>query len=76
MTGVLVGLGVLDFGRFIVARWCSAILGNMGPDAIRVDQREGGEVRWVQRAVAAMVQWPHSCCGDDRTGRRTRCFKH
>jgi crotonobetainyl-CoA:carnitine CoA-transferase CaiB-like acyl-CoA transferase len=46
--GVLDGLRVLDYGRFIAAPWCSAILADMGADVIRVEKREGGEDRWVQ----------------------------
>jgi crotonobetainyl-CoA:carnitine CoA-transferase CaiB-like acyl-CoA transferase len=46
--GVLDGIKVLDFGRFIAAPWCSAILADMGADVIRVEKREGGEDRWVQ----------------------------
>jgi crotonobetainyl-CoA:carnitine CoA-transferase CaiB-like acyl-CoA transferase len=45
---VLAGIRVLDFGRFIAAPWCSALLGDMGADVIRVEKREGGEDRWVQ----------------------------
>ena len=49
MTGaVLAGMRVLDYGRFIAAPWCSAILADMGADVIRVEKREGGEDRWVQ----------------------------
>ena len=45
---VLDGLRVLDFGRFIAAPWCSALLADMGADVIRVEKRDGGEDRWVQ----------------------------
>ena len=49
MTGaVLEGIRVLDYGRFIAAPWCSAILADMGADVIRVEKRDGGEDRWVQ----------------------------
>lgn len=48
MPGVLDGIRVLDYGRFIAAPWCSAILADMGADVLRVEKREGGEDRWVQ----------------------------
>jgi crotonobetainyl-CoA:carnitine CoA-transferase CaiB-like acyl-CoA transferase len=47
-VSVLQGIRVLDYGRFIAAPWCSAILADMGADVIRVEKREGGEDRWVQ----------------------------
>jgi crotonobetainyl-CoA:carnitine CoA-transferase CaiB-like acyl-CoA transferase len=47
-SGVLDGIRVLDYGRFIAAPWCSAILADMGAEVLRVEKREGGEDRWVQ----------------------------
>src|SRR5882757_1110993 len=52
MASLLSGIRVLDFGRFIAAPWCSAILGDMGADVIRIEKREGGEDRWVQPVAA------------------------
>ena len=46
--GVLDGVRVLDYGRFIAAPWCTALLADMGADVLRVEKREGGEDRWVQ----------------------------
>lgn len=48
---VLKGIRVLDFGRYIAAPWCSAILADMGADVIRIEKREGGEDRWVQAVI-------------------------
>lgn len=48
MVGVLDGIRVLDYGRFIAAPWCSALLADMGADVLRVEKRDGGEDRWVQ----------------------------
>ena len=50
---VLDGLRVLDYGRFIAAPWCSAILADMGADVVRVEKREGGEDRFVQAVTAS-----------------------
>lgn len=50
--GVLDGVRVLDFGRFIAAPWCSALLADMGADVVRIEKREGGEDRWVQSVTA------------------------
>jgi crotonobetainyl-CoA:carnitine CoA-transferase CaiB-like acyl-CoA transferase len=47
MSGVLDGIRVLDFGRYIAGPWCAALLGDLGAEVIRVERREGSEDRWV-----------------------------
>ncbi|NKB59946.1 MAG: CoA transferase [Alphaproteobacteria bacterium] len=47
MGGVLDGIRVLDFGRFIAGPWCGALLGDFGADVIRIDKRGGGEDRGI-----------------------------
>ena len=46
MTGVLDGIRVLDFGRYIAGPYCAALLGEFGADVIRVEKREGSEDRY------------------------------
>ena len=45
MTGVLDGIRVLDFGRYIAGPFCAALLGDMGAEVIRIERLEGGEDR-------------------------------
>lgn len=50
-SGVLSGVRVLDFGRYIAGPYCAALLGDLGADVIRIEKREGSEDRFVQPIV-------------------------
>lgn len=45
MAGVLDGIRVLDFGRYIAGPFCAALLGDLGAEVIRIERRGGGEDR-------------------------------
>jgi crotonobetainyl-CoA:carnitine CoA-transferase CaiB-like acyl-CoA transferase len=45
VAGVLDGIRVLDFGRYIAGPFCAALLGDLGAEVIRIERREGGEDR-------------------------------
>ncbi len=49
MSGVLEGIRVLDFGRYIAGPWCAALLGDFGAEVIRVEKIGGGEDRFINR---------------------------
>ena len=43
MAGVLEGVRVLDFGRYIAGPYCAALLAEHGAEVIRIEKREGSE---------------------------------
>ena len=47
MTGVLDGIRVLDFGRYIAGPFCGMLLGDMGAEVIRIDKLSGSEDRYL-----------------------------
>ena len=46
--GVLEGVRVLDFGRYIAGPYCAALLADLGAEVIRIERRDGSEDRFVQ----------------------------
>ncbi|MFI5314947.1 MAG: CaiB/BaiF CoA transferase family protein, partial [Myxococcota bacterium] len=50
--GILDGIRVLDFGRYIAGPWCGALLGDLGAEVIRIEKRRGSEDRFVGPVAA------------------------
>jgi crotonobetainyl-CoA:carnitine CoA-transferase CaiB-like acyl-CoA transferase len=46
VAGVLDGIRVLDFGRYIAGPYCATLLAEHGADVIRIEKREGSEDRF------------------------------
>src|SRR5262249_32784535 len=45
LSGVLEGVRVLDFGRYIAGPFCAALLADLGAEVIRIERLGGGEDR-------------------------------
>lgn len=45
--GILSGIKVLDFGRYIAGPYCAALLADHGAEVIRIDKRGGSEDRFT-----------------------------
>jgi len=51
VVGVLDGIKVLDFGRYIAGPYCATLLADMGADVIRIEKCDGSEDRFVQPVI-------------------------
>ncbi len=47
MAGILAGLRVVDFGRYISGPFCATLLGDLGAEVIRVEKLNGSEDRYT-----------------------------
>lgn len=47
MTGILDGIRILDFGRYIAGPFCATLLADLGADVIRLEKVSGGEDRYT-----------------------------
>lgn len=68
MSGVLDGIRVLDFGRFIAGPYCGALLADLGADVIRVERVEGGEDRFVTPVTSDGVGPMYLQCNRGKRG--------
>ena len=50
MGGVLDGIRVLDFGRYIAGPYCATLLADMGAEVIRIEKLDGSEDRYTAPA--------------------------
>jgi crotonobetainyl-CoA:carnitine CoA-transferase CaiB-like acyl-CoA transferase len=58
VAGVLEGIRVLDFGRYIAGPFCAALLGDLGAEVIRVERIGGGEDRGMIPVGAGPASGP------------------
>jgi len=52
MSGILSGIRVLDFGRYIAGPFCAALLADHGAEVIRVEPASGSDDRYVMPITA------------------------
>lgn len=45
--GILEGVRVLDFGRYVAGPYCATLLGYLGAEVIRIEKRDGSEDRYI-----------------------------
>ncbi|MGH7031740.1 MAG: CoA transferase, partial [Stellaceae bacterium] len=58
MSGVLDGIRVLDFGRYIAGPYCAAMLADLGAEVIRIERLGGGEDRFFIPVGAGAASGP------------------
>jgi crotonobetainyl-CoA:carnitine CoA-transferase CaiB-like acyl-CoA transferase len=58
VAGVLEGIRVLDFGRYIAGPFCAALLGDLGAEVIRIERIGGGEDRGMIPVGAGRAMEP------------------
>ena len=46
-AGILEGIRVLDFGRYVAGPYCATLLGYLGAEVIRIEKIDGGEDRYI-----------------------------
>jgi crotonobetainyl-CoA:carnitine CoA-transferase CaiB-like acyl-CoA transferase len=51
MAGILEGIRVLDFGRYIAGPYCASLLADLGADVVRVERLQGGDDRYLMPAT-------------------------
>ncbi len=66
--GVLDGVRVLDFGRYIAGPYCGALLADLGADVIRVERVDGSEDRWVTPVTSDGVGAIYLQCNRGKRG--------
>jgi len=54
VAGVLEGIRILDFGRYIAGAFCAALLGDLGAEVIRIERISGGEDRGIIRRLRCL----------------------
>lgn len=53
MAGILQGIKVLDFGRYIAGPFCAALLADLGAEVIRIEKPGGADDRYIMPASAS-----------------------
>ncbi len=66
--GILDGIRVLDFGRFIAGPFCATLLGDLGAEVIRIERIGGGEDRFLSPVAEDGTGATHMNLGRNKRG--------